>query len=321
VSLLSLLALLAAIPALAELGAHQPSQLLPLRDLTTGQWRGGSTSLQQRAIETDEARKKKKEKEEGEGEEAGEPAESTPAIEDLRFATELPPAAPKSPARAFLLSAALPGLGQLYTESNRGYLFLGVEAASWITYASYKSSESDKEDEFFDFANRHFSIEAFEDNCVSQPGQPCTDAVEEIRRFYLTDRTEFYEIISKDPIFRAGWGVENIPAAPEGFVYENGPPPPEGTEEYRVWSSDQAQAQDGDYTDYNDLRNERNGLGETARNMTMVVLINHLASAWDALRAARKFNADLGSQVEMDLKIKASLDNPGARLVFRRDFY
>ena len=211
--------------------------------------------------------------------------------------------------------------------AREGYLYLGVEAAAWITYASFKTSQNDKEQEFFAFADERFSIDAFEKDCVDQSGQPCDQAVAEIRNFYLNDKTEYYEIISKDPIFRAGWGVRTTPdptwsAADSlrGFVYENGSPPEGDTPEFRTWIADQAGAQDTDYADYNDLRNDRNALGRTARGMTMVVLINHLVSAWDALMLARRFNADLGDQVSMKFRVKTSFDDPGASVTFRRAF-
>jgi hypothetical protein len=54
--------------------------------------------------------------------------------------------------------------------------------------------------------------------------------------------------------------------------------------------------------------------------MTMVVLINHLVSAWDALMLARRFNADLGDQVSMKFRVKTSFDDPGASVTFRRAF-
>jgi hypothetical protein len=239
----------------------------------------------------------------------------------------------KSPARAFLLSAALPGLGEFYSGSNRGYLFLGVEAVSWITYASYRTSSNDKEGEMFDFADDHFSIEAFERDCVSQPGQPCQTAVLSLREFYERDRPEFYEIISKNPIYRTGWGVvvdEN------GFTYENCAgeppgtcPPEEGTEAYRQWVANQAASQDRGYASYNELRDDRNSLSRTARGMTMVALINHVVSAWDAFITARGVNAvaeglrgnmDVGGDIQMGLKVKGSLDRPEAAIVLRRSF-
>ena len=84
--------------------------------------------------------------------------------------------------------------------------------------------------------------------------------------------------------------------------------------------ADQAAAQDDDYASYNGLRDDRNSLDSKARTTTMVILVNHLVSAWDALMVARGFNADLPQGVNMDFKISGSFSNPGAKVVFKRHF-
>ena len=336
-----------AVPARADLHSPSPSELLPLRDLLGGLWRGGSPPvLEQRAIQ--DPKKKPAEEADQETKDAAETPAETPAQtpagtpDEAAPPGETPSAAPppplgesilsprpaaevelKSPASAFLLSAMLPGLGELYSGSNRGYLFLGVEAVSWITFASYRASSNNKEGELFDFADDHFAIGAFEETCVGQPGQSCQEALDQISNFYANDPDEYYEIISKNPIYRAGWGVV---VTPGGWTYENAPPPECGPsdypcrEQYRRWASDQSAAQDRSYVRYNELRDERNSLDRTARGMTMIALVNHVVSAWDALMVARGFNARMPGQVEMDFKIKGSFGNPGARFILRRTF-
>jgi hypothetical protein len=311
------------LPAGADLGSPEPSALVSLRSFIPGS--GGGPVLAQRAIEEDEAAKKKKPAEPAPAEPV--PAEPTPAAIPEAAAAVVEPVQPKSPTKAFLLSALLPGMGELYAGSNRGYIFLGIEAASWITFASYRASGNDKEDEMYAYADRNFSIAAFEEGCVGQPGQPCQEALDAINNFYENDKGEYYEIISKNAIYKPGWGVD---VQPDGsFTYENCPVdlncPPDPTQPgqeaaYRAWVADQAAAQDGDYASYNGLRDDRNSLDSKARGATMVVLVNHLVSAFDALLVARSFNADLPQGVSMDLKIKGSFSNPGAKVVFKRQF-
>lgn len=307
---------LLALPASADLSARSPSPLFGLRSLFPGSDSG--PVLAQRVIEDEEEAKKKKPAE----------GESEPASAVIELTREdLEPVAPKSPTKAFLLSALLPGMGELYAGSNRGYIFLGIEAASWITFASYRMSANDKEDELYAYADGNFAIAAFEDGCVGQPGQPCQEALDSINNFYENDKGEYYEIISKNPIYKPGWGVDV--QSDGSFTYENCPIdlncPPDPTQPgqeaaYRAWVADQAAAQDFDYSTYNGLRDDRNSLDSTARSATMVVLVNHLVSAFDALMVARSFNADLPQGVSMDLKIKGSFSNPGAKLVFKRKF-
>lgn len=301
-------------PVRADLGRLESSPLFSVRSFFPPSDRG--PVLAQRAIE-DEAEKKKK------------PAEpvAEPAAGVL---PESPPAAaePKSPTKAFILSALVPGMGELYCGANRGYAFLGVEAASWITFASFRMSANDKEEEFYGYADDNFSIAAFEQGCVGQPGQPCQEALTAINNFYDSDKGEYYEIISKNPIYKPGWGVDV--GSDGSFTYENCDPddlncPPDPAQPgqepaYRAWVADQAAAQDQDYVEYNGLRDDRNSLDSKARTATMVILVNHLVSAWDALMVARGFNADLPQGVNMDLKIKGSFSNPGAKIVFKRRF-
>jgi hypothetical protein len=308
----SLLIVIAA-PAVAGLGDPAPSVFFPIRSLFG--FPDQAPGLAQRAIEDEEEKKKP----------AGEVPPELSIPETPPLTTEIKP---KSPTKAFLLSAAVPGLGELYSGSNRGYIFLGVEAASWITYASYKSSAGNKEDELYAYADRRFSIAAFETGCVGQPGQPCQEALDAINNFYLNDKGEYYEIISKNPIYKPGWGVQV--QSDGSFTYENcdlgdlGCPPdpsqPGQEAAYRQWVADQAAAQDRDYIQYNGLRDDRNSLDSNARTATMVVLINHIASAFDALMVARGFNADLPQGVNMEFTIKTSLGNPGGKVVFKRKF-
>lgn len=307
--------LLAARPAAGDLTTPGLPRFLPLH-AARGFDDLGLTSppiLAQRAI--DEEPPKKKPEEPPVPEEV-KPEGTAPELEQAEDTER------KSPARAFLLSALLPGMGELYVGSPRGYIFMGVEAATWITYASYKSSSNSKEDELFDYADKHFSIGAFSDNCVGQPGQPCSEAVQTIENFYADDRAEYYEIISKNPIYKPGWGVD---VDDQGdFTYENGSPPdcPGGRceDDFRTWVSDQAAKQDEHYASYNELRDDRNSLDKTARGMTMVALVNHLVSAWDAFALARGFNASLPGATQMKVKFKTSLGNPGASLTFKRHF-
>ncbi len=52
--------------------------------------------------------------------------------------------------------------------------------------------------------------------------------------------------------------------------------------------------------------------------MTMVALVNHLVSAWDALMVARGFNTALSGGLHMDLKLRANHGHPGATVVLKR---
>jgi hypothetical protein len=279
--------------------------------------RGGEASapeaagvFAQRAIDDGRRRPSEDEPDEDGTEDDDEPGEPVPPSELGLESVGQPEA--KSPVKAMLLSAALPGLGELYAGSNRGYVFMGVEAVSWITYASFRSSSNSKEEEMFGYADEHFSIERFEDLCVGQDGQSCADAASALNDFFRNDKPEYYEIISKNTIYRAGWGA---------VQYDNQPPPedPE-SEAYRIWVANFAAAQDNDFITYNKLRDDRNDLSRTARSMTVVALLNHLASAWHSFFLARGLQTGVGENMEMELEFEPSFAHPGARLVLSRTF-
>jgi hypothetical protein len=279
-----------------------PARFDPSRLVTRGPGTGRPV-LGQRVIEDDRKRPEPDEDDEDE------PREPVPPEE---MGVETAEAKSKSPVKAMLLSAAVPGVGQLYAGSSTGYAFLGVEAASWVTWGSFRSSSSNKEDEMFAYADDNFSMDLFDDNCVGQSGQSCNDASEQLRYFWENDKPEYYEIISKNTIYKSGWGL---------VVYENSEPPQEGTEAYREWIANFAAAQDIDFVNYNELRDERNDLSRTARGMTVVMLLNRLASAWHAFAITGGLNAKVKGDMVLGVDVKPSFSNPGAKVTLSRSFY
>ena len=64
----------------------------------------------------------------------------------------------KSPAKAFLLSMAIPGLGQYYNGSRiKPVAFLGVEVTSWILNVKFNNEGDDITDEFQTFQQNNWS--------------------------------------------------------------------------------------------------------------------------------------------------------------------
>lgn len=260
------------------------------------------TMFGQRAIEDDEP--KKPDDDDDDPDEPASPADMGLVAED---------AGDVSAVKAMLMSAALPGLGQIYAGSNTGYLYMGVEAVSWIGWASKRSGSDNKEGEMFEFADRNFSIDLFERNCVSQRGQTCADAAAQVRDFFANDTAEYYEIISKNTIYKSGWGL---------IAFDNTAPPEViESEEYREWIADLSQAQDTDFIEYNKVRDERNDLSRTARSMTVIVLLNHVVSAWHAFVAAGGLDRDLpgsGEDWRFKIDVDASFNDPGAKFIMKR---
>jgi hypothetical protein len=73
---------------------------------------------------------------------------------------------PKSVARAMLLSAVLPGLGQIYAGGRRGYISGGAMAATDVFsiwgYFNNNSKGDDKRDEYREWVRDHYDVDRFE---------------------------------------------------------------------------------------------------------------------------------------------------------------
>ena len=69
----------------------------------------------------------------------------------------------RSPILAGFLSALVPGAGQFYNGSRSGWLFLGLEAAGWITYASTRDTGHDIEGQYKRYADMHWTFERYRD--------------------------------------------------------------------------------------------------------------------------------------------------------------
>lgn len=134
----------------------------------------------------------------------------------------------KSVARAMLLSAVLPGLGQMYAGGRRGYAVGGTMAAvdvlsAWMYFDNNKKGD-DRKTDYQAFARDHYSRDRFEkyvrDTIVAlSPDdvfEPCTDpggydssacwtAIHNV--FPLSDRDDaaYYEQIGDEYRYVFGW--------------------------------------------------------------------------------------------------------------------
>lgn len=207
--------------------------------------------------------------------------------EDRKSEERAAQAKPKSPGKALLFSAAVPGTGQLYNGSKRGFVYLGVEALSWFAYFSFHSSGEDKQHEYQDYADGHWDIDrlkaaASDTNCVTPPDSLDIARIEEFRE---TNEQHYYEDVGKLEAYSCGWDS------------------PTNRQTYR------------------DMRKESNRLLTNARRATTVAFINHVVSAVDAFLLARKFNKHLGQGIDMKLELVADVRNPRGKVTLTKRFF
>lgn len=212
----------------------------------------------------------------------------------------------KSPILAGVLSAAVPGAGEYYTESYwKSVAFVGVEVAMWVTYAIYNGKGDRQTDLFQQFADDHWSVVRYADwieqnigqlnpdasGCSgivtnSNPNVPpwervdwnrlnnCEEQVGARTGNGFTHRLpprpdqQYYELIGKYPQYAAGWD-DGTNITPGDIVRSNVPK---------------------NFLDYSLMRGKANDLYNIASTAASVLVANHILSALDAAWSATRFN-------------------------------
>ncbi len=176
----------------------------------------------------------------------------------------------KSPGLATGMSALLPGSGQLYSGSSRGYIFLGVEAVAIASIAAFSSKKSDTQDEYYSYVGDPYqSTSRFSFDRLAGAVGPAE--VERLRVIYERDQREFYDAVTHNDTYAAGWVDAN------------------------------------DRFDADNLADESDRYARKAKTGIYVLIANHLVSAVDALNLARFNNIALKDNLSLKLKLRPGL--------------
>jgi len=205
------------------------------------------------------------------------------------------------PAVAFLMSAAIPGTGQLVEGRNRAFAYLGLEAMSWIGHYSWKDAGVKKEEEYKRFADHHWSRDAWHsriDDTSCQAPFPAglnPAAADSTLEGFLRARNyqHYYEDIGKLEVYRAGWDDFDC--------------------------STQTPAMSANRVAYRGMRAKSNDYLNRAQSMITVAFLNRIVSAVDAYRTARGAHLRLRG-AELKLGMGGSLAHPSATLSLARQF-
>ena len=169
----------------------------------------------------------------------------------------------KSPRTALLLSAILPGAGEFYAGSKlKAVGFFAVEVGAWVMYASYQKKGTQKEDEFQNFADTHWSEQEYWEALAREAGIDPSDinALREYEGQHYSHSLpeekdqQYYEMIGKYDQFNAGW---------------------DDTDTHRGRDSDNRLL-------YEDMRAQANSYFKKATTGATIAMINHVLSAIDA---------------------------------------
>lgn len=208
--------------------------------------------------------------------------------------------------KAVLLSAMLPGAGQIYAGDNwQGYVYMGIEAAAWALAISYNMQGKDKDKEFKRFADQNWNEAVYRDMEYSLATNPDPSINRQSPNHFLGDRDvwnalpwtggsdnkskylpnnfthelprdrsqQFYEMIGKYLTqFGFGWVDQNQ----------------DNTTTIGLWDGHSGYA-----NNYADMRYKSNQLLEMSNNMFMAVMLNHVVSAVHAALSVQKKNTSM----------------------------
>jgi hypothetical protein len=211
----------------------------------------------------------------------------------------------KSISRAFLYSAAVPGLGELYAGSKiKAGLFFAIDAFCWSQYLTKHSSGIDKEDEFQAYANQHWSatrfvVSAYEgriDPEYKENHNPWTveKYINDGDKLPSVKDQQYFEMIGKYDKFMFGWD-----------------------------DSDPITGASSNRQRYVVMRDDSNDKLTAARRWAMISLANHVLSALDAAISAKRFNKQREEFSEITVKAKLARydDQRIPQIVFTYKFY
>jgi len=197
--------------------------------------------------------------------------------------SEVPASEPKSIAKAAMLSALLPGLGEAYSgHTTRAVISGSAEAAIWVSYATFKVQEDLRADRAIEYAIANAGALSNGDDdyykAMSQYARAEGPGMwnEYVRR---KERDEGEEV---------------------GREYT-------GAEAW-AWTSDQHLLQ------YRTLRRESLHAGDHATNALALLLVNRIISVVSVVQAVRSDHHKAAQQLGLRFESGGSLLHPEARL-------
>jgi len=176
----------------------------------------------------------------------------------------------KSEGWAMMMSAAVPGTGQLYVGEASGWLFLVAEVAGWtghfLVHDRAQSLSNDAANYVGDPTDSS-STWSFARYTEATGGE-----AKQLETLWMHDRDAFYQALATDAQFKDGF---------------------KGPDQVATYST------------YSDIRQSSQDRFKQVHYLDVALLLNHVVAAFDALRAARAHNVPL--QRNMDLKLGGGL--------------
>lgn len=200
----------------------------------------------------------------------------------------------KSPQKAFLFSAVVPGTGEFYSGTKRGVFFVASEIALWTAYFMLHGKAEDYQDDYVKFVDAHIR---FEEDSPADSTKSWT--LEDYEHATQADNWHYvYTETNGKPIERVG-----------KFYWDD--LPKDKIDEPGGVSLDESNSES------RKAAFEKRGLAndefKQAKIFLGLVVVNHIASAVDARIAATMYNnrvSNNGINVSLHPTLSAS-GNPG----------
>jgi len=188
----------------------------------------------------------------------------------------------RSEATSVGLSMAVPGTGQIYAGAGSGYVFMLAEAAGWFSLFWLRNGADDLRDEASGVAGA--PSEASSGWSAERWAAATGEDPRAIEALYAADPESYYTAIEKDSRYAAGWA--------SGATQEQ----------------------------FSDLRGRSDHKLRQSRGAGTLLWLNHLASAADALRAARIHNLPLRRNLDLKATGGWRKHGPTARIALEGTF-
>ena len=231
---------------------------------------------------------------------------STPDLEGSEAPAELKL---KSPGKAFLMSLAVPGLGQYYYGNRwKPFIFLGAEIASWALYLNYHGEGDDLTDDYEAFNLEHWSEDDYTQYLQWTYGVDDDEdlpdwATEATHHLPDTRVQQYYEMTGKYNQFGWGWDDARLDGrALENFDATNTPP--------RIVDA-ASTPYSSNRLAYEQMRDDANTKYDQATRMVAVSLINRVFSAFEAYFVTKSQNNKIRStnmsfsSIKLNAKLKS----------------
>jgi hypothetical protein len=201
---------------------------------------------------------------------------------------------PKNPMVALLMSAAVPGLGELYTGNTaRAKAFLSAEAAIWIGFAAFTVQENMRIEDYEEYAHTYAGI----------PEGSSSDYYQDVADYI---RSEGDDSFNEDVRAEARSLYPDDLEAQDAYLTANGY---FGSASWE-WESGAR------FSKYRGLRTDASTSRRNAFYMTGLAFLNRAISAIDSMWMARRHNSGLSGEPRARLYLSPDLseDYVGSRL-------